>query len=143
MVCPDPVASVFERTKRLARTPTGRDTGKEPHLPSSSRRHRSSRRTPPDADKKVGVFLDSSPKPIEPGGPLSREVPRAYEERLEVARNFLRRERTDHTLQPTALVHEAYLRLVRDRGTDRAELVRAAAGATHSGDWCDDPGDRR
>src|SRR4029453_6616494 len=29
---------------------------------------------------------------------------------------YLRRERTDHTLQPTALVHEAYLRLV---GQDR------------------------
>jgi len=28
------------------------------------------------------------------------------------ARNYLRRERSDHTLQPTALIHEAYLRMM-------------------------------
>ena len=35
-----------------------------------------------------------------------------YEELRRRAAAYLRRERTDHTLQPTALVHEAYLRLV-------------------------------
>src|SRR5262245_27968400 len=35
-----------------------------------------------------------------------------YEELRELAANQLRRERKDHTLQPTALVHEAYLRLI-------------------------------
>ena len=35
-----------------------------------------------------------------------------------IARGFLRNERTDHTLQPTALVHEAFLRLVADRPVD-------------------------
>ena len=35
-----------------------------------------------------------------------------YEELRHLARSYLRRERTGHTLQPTALVHEAYLRLV-------------------------------
>ncbi len=35
-----------------------------------------------------------------------------YEELRARARNYLRRERADHTLQPTALVHEAYLRLI-------------------------------
>ena len=35
-----------------------------------------------------------------------------YEELRQLARSYLRRERGDHTLQPTALVHEAYLRLV-------------------------------
>jgi RNA polymerase sigma factor (TIGR02999 family) len=35
-----------------------------------------------------------------------------YIELRRVARNYLRDERSDHTLQTTALVHEAYLRLV-------------------------------
>jgi RNA polymerase sigma factor (TIGR02999 family) len=35
-----------------------------------------------------------------------------YDELRRLARNYLRRERADHTLQPTALVHEAYLRLI-------------------------------
>ena len=37
-----------------------------------------------------------------------------YNELRQLARSYLRRERADHTLQPTALVHEAYLRLVDD-----------------------------
>ena len=36
-----------------------------------------------------------------------------YAELRFLARDYLRDERPDHTLQPTALVHEAYLRLVR------------------------------
>lgn len=38
-------------------------------------------------------------------------VPVVYEELRRRAAAYLRRERVDHTLQPTALVHEAYLRL--------------------------------
>jgi RNA polymerase sigma factor (TIGR02999 family) len=34
-----------------------------------------------------------------------------YEELHRLARSYMRRERQDHTLQPTALIHEAYLRL--------------------------------
>lgn len=37
---------------------------------------------------------------------------RVYEELRALARNYLRNERPDHTLQATALVHEAYIRLV-------------------------------
>jgi RNA polymerase sigma-70 factor (ECF subfamily) len=39
-------------------------------------------------------------------------LPLIYDELRSLAANYLRRERPDHTLQPTALVHEAYLRLV-------------------------------
>jgi RNA polymerase sigma-70 factor, ECF subfamily len=39
-------------------------------------------------------------------------LPVIYDELRNLAANYLRRERPDHTLQPTALVHEAYLRLV-------------------------------
>jgi RNA polymerase sigma factor (TIGR02999 family) len=42
-------------------------------------------------------------------------MPLVYEELRRLARNYLSRERADHTLQATALVHEAYLRLVDDR----------------------------
>lgn len=43
---------------------------------------------------------------------LDQLMPLVYDELRQLARNYLRRERPDHTLQPTALVHEAYLRLV-------------------------------
>ncbi len=42
-------------------------------------------------------------------------MPLVYEELRRVARAYLRRERDDHTLQATALVHEAYLQMVDDK----------------------------
>ena len=42
---------------------------------------------------------------------LSRLVPRVYDELGRLAHGFLRRERSDHTLETSALIHEAYLRL--------------------------------
>lgn len=42
-------------------------------------------------------------------------VPLVYAELHDLAAGYLRRERPDHTLQPTALVHEAYLKLVGQR----------------------------
>jgi RNA polymerase sigma-70 factor (ECF subfamily) len=41
-----------------------------------------------------------------------RLFPIVYGELKRLARSYMRRERSDHTLQTTALVHEAYLRLV-------------------------------
>ena len=41
-------------------------------------------------------------------------MPGVYEELRRLAASYLRRERVDHTLQSTALVHEAYLRLIHD-----------------------------
>lgn len=43
---------------------------------------------------------------------LDELMPLVYDELHRLARNYLRHERRDHTLQPTALVHEAYLRLI-------------------------------
>lgn len=45
-------------------------------------------------------------------GALDRLMPLVYDELRKIAESYLRRERHDHTLQPTALLHEAYLRLV-------------------------------
>lgn len=42
-------------------------------------------------------------------------IPLVYAELRRLANSYLRRERSDHTLQPTALVHEAYLRLIAQR----------------------------
>src|SRR5256886_8436550 len=42
-------------------------------------------------------------------------LPLVYEELRRQAANYLRRERPDHTLQTTALIHEAYLRLIDQR----------------------------
>jgi RNA polymerase sigma factor (TIGR02999 family) len=49
---------------------------------------------------------------------LDRLLPLVYDELRRIAARQLRRERADHTLQPTALVHEAYLKLVDQRRVD-------------------------
>lgn len=49
---------------------------------------------------------------------LQRLLPLVYSELRRIAARQLQTERVDHTLQPTALVHEAYLRLVDQRHVD-------------------------
>jgi len=61
---------------------------------------------------------------------LDRLLPLVYDELRRLASYQLRRERSNHTLQPTALVHEAYLRLVNQREVqwqDRAQFFGLAA----------------
>jgi RNA polymerase sigma factor (TIGR02999 family) len=43
---------------------------------------------------------------------LERLMPLVYDELRRIAGRYLRKERQDHTLQTTALVHEAYIRLI-------------------------------
>ncbi len=53
-----------------------------------------------------------------------------YDELRALADHYLRRERPDHTLQATALVHEAYLRLIQQKDVDwkdRAHFIGIAA----------------
>ncbi len=57
-------------------------------------------------------------------------VPLVYQELRRRASAYLRRERPDHTLQPTALVHEAYIRLMTQRRVswvNRAQFFALAA----------------
>ncbi|HZH34944.1 MAG TPA: sigma-70 family RNA polymerase sigma factor [Pyrinomonadaceae bacterium] len=61
---------------------------------------------------------------------LDELLPLVYGELRRLADNYLRRERTDHTLQPTALVHEAYLKLIGQKEVDwqnRAHFFGVAA----------------
>ncbi len=61
-----------------------------------------------------------------------RLLPLVYDELRLIARNHLAHERPDHTLQATALVHEAYLRLVDSdsiRARSRAHFFALAAQA--------------
>lgn len=44
---------------------------------------------------------------------LDELMPVIYQELRKLARGYLRRERDDHSLQPTALINEAYLRLIK------------------------------
>lgn len=46
---------------------------------------------------------------------VNRILPHIYDELRRLAGSYLRRERSDHTLQPTALVHEAYMKLIDQR----------------------------
>jgi len=61
---------------------------------------------------------------------LDELIPAVYDELRRLAKNYLSRERPDHTLQTTALVHEAYLRLVDQNAVNwqnRAQFFGIAA----------------
>jgi RNA polymerase sigma-70 factor, ECF subfamily len=61
---------------------------------------------------------------------LDRLMPLVYSELHRLAKNYLRRERQNHTLQPTALVNEAYLKLIDQKNAkwqNRAQFYGVAA----------------
>jgi RNA polymerase sigma factor (TIGR02999 family) len=61
---------------------------------------------------------------------LEALMPLVYDELRRLANHYLRQERSDHTLQSTALVHEAYLRLARGKAPNwqnRAHFFGIAA----------------
>lgn len=61
---------------------------------------------------------------------LEKLMPLVYEELRRLASSYMRRERPDHLLQTTALVHEAYLRLAEQQDVgyqNRAHFFAAAA----------------
>ena len=61
---------------------------------------------------------------------LDRLMPLVYGELRRLARNYLKKERPGHTLQPTALVNEAYLKLIdqkRANWQNRAQFYGVAA----------------
>lgn len=70
-------------------------------------------------------------KALRTGDPVAAErlLPMVYAELHRLAASYMRRERPDHTLQPTALINEAYLRLVREDvdWNSRAHFIGLAA----------------
>ena len=60
-------------------------------------------------DEVTRVLLDGAQSPA---GKAQQLLPLVYDELRRLAGQYLKAERAGHTLQPTALVHEAYLRLV-------------------------------
>jgi RNA polymerase sigma-70 factor (ECF subfamily) len=61
---------------------------------------------------------------------LDKLYPLVYDELRRLAAFYMRQERTDHTLQPTALVHEAYLRLFEQEKSvymNRTQFIGMAA----------------
>lgn len=61
---------------------------------------------------------------------MARLMPLVYDELHRRATSYMRQERHNHTLQPTALVHETYLKLVEQRGSgfkNRAHFMAVAA----------------
>lgn len=63
-------------------------------------------------------------------GALSELMPLVYEELRRLARSYLRSQRQNHTLEPTALVHEAYVRLTVQQNVslqNRAQFFGLAA----------------
>ena len=61
---------------------------------------------------------------------LDQLIPIVYKELHRLARNYMNREQPDHSLQPTALVNEAYIRLVdykRMQWQDRAHFFAVSA----------------
>jgi len=97
----------------------------------------------PDSPRRVAG--ENSASAEEPGSPpdfmgnllpigkdpaMDAALPAIYDELRELAASYLRRERSDHTLQPTALVHESYLRLLNQKTVDwsnRLEFLSIAA----------------
>ena len=75
---------------------------------------------------------DSSSKAGAKADALGDMLPVVYQELRRVAAGYLRRERPGQTLQATALVHEAYLRLMRERHVswqNRAHFCAIAANS--------------
>lgn len=63
-------------------------------------------------------------------GALENLIPLVWDQLHRIARSYMRREREDHTLQPTALVNEVYMRLLNQRKitwNDRAHFYTFAA----------------
>ena len=80
--------------------------------------------SPPDVTRLLRAWSDGDP------AALQQLMDVAYRDLRRIAQNHFRRERPGHTLQPTALVNELYLRLIGQRGIDwvnRAQFFAVAS----------------
>ncbi len=84
-----------------------------------------------EASLEKGGWLEETRTYLPAGSALAEELPRIYDQLRGMAANYLRNERPEHTLQPTALVHEAYLRLSQQRRVDWSNRAQFFAVAAH------------
>jgi len=91
---------------------SSREDGEHPALPPEARAHRGST---PSASPSAGGASAAA---------LDALWPRVYEELRRLARRSMRGQGPEHTLEPTALVHEAYLKLSRSPGLDASDQAR-------------------
>lgn len=82
----------------------------------------------PDANKVTALLRDLRGGNAEAESLLAAAV---YEELRRIARGRMRSERSDHTLQPTILVHEAWLQLVAQKDRDWQSRTHFYAIASH------------
>jgi RNA polymerase sigma-70 factor (ECF subfamily) len=85
--------------------------------------------TPPPAHDVTRLLLELQGGSVDASDQL---IPLVYAELHDLAAHYMRGERAEHTLQPTALVHEAYMRLVDQRGAtwqNRSHFFGVAAQA--------------
>lgn len=83
-----------------------------------------------DAETDIAELLDKAASGDAPAQERLLRV--VYGELRRLAGRYMRGERVDHTLQPTALVHEAYMRLFRSEGIrwqDHGHFIRCSARA--------------
>ncbi len=82
----------------------------------------------PQTDAEITQILGKLSDTDDPTA-MARLLPQVYRELRALSGRYLQQERPDHTLQATALVHEAYLRLAGGdrKWNDRAHFFRAAA----------------
>lgn len=69
-------------------------------------------------NEELALLLDGALPAAVNGDGLNAALPALYDELRDIAASYLRRERSNRTLQPTALVHESYLRLLSQRTVD-------------------------
>jgi RNA polymerase sigma factor (TIGR02999 family) len=88
-------------------------------------------RRSPSRFRKIDMIVSLESPETNRGQNLSAEaremLPHIYDELRRLAHFYLRRERPDHTLQPTALVHEAYVRLAAQHNLDWENRVQVMA----------------
>ncbi len=80
----------------------------------------------------TAILHDLGARKIDSRQAMDELYPVVYSELRRVAGGIMRAQRSDHTLQPTALVHEAYVKLVNQRElawNDRAHFFNVAARA--------------
>ena len=80
-----------------------------------------------DSDGNVTLLLKAMKNGDESAS--DKLLPLIYKELHRLAKSYMRRERPDHTLQPTALINEAYMRVARDQidWQSRGHFVAVAA----------------